>query len=210
MPPDQHKEHNTTTPHYAGADYSQPLGKQKFYYSSPISYHSSSQTVTQEPKKFVYASQSNSHVYSYSDNLKWLKAPENIISKADFGEQSLLLTNKRLYLRDKVKNSSFLLEELSEIALKFRRLMLPLVVGGIAGPLFLVAVLKGLLVWWIGLCVSFAGFLLLAWGWQGSHQLEIKKGQQHLAITLKSAPKYWQAIINLAEKQRALRVYKPS
>ncbi len=196
-----------TSSHVLGGSYTHSQTHQNFSYEGFSTVREANYlSIPLEENEKNYSQKSKGYIYSYTDALKWLRTPENELLRSEIGEQKLVLTNKRLYWTDEIKKYSFWLGELSAITIKFRRLMLPLVFGGIAGPLFMVAMLKGILVWWLGFSLSFFGFLLFAKGLQGRHQLEIQKGAEKLSIGLDSAPRYWEKIIDMAERQRALHL----
>lgn len=83
------------------------------------------------------------------------------------------LTNKTLIYKRERKQKRFILSQISKIELHYKRLMFPLLLGGIGGAFSMVASLKGSLNLWIGMGLGAVGLLLFYYGIKGRYQLEI-------------------------------------
>ncbi len=83
------------------------------------------------------------------------------------------LTNKTLFYRREGKQKRFILSQIAKIELRYKRLMFPLLLGGIGGAFSMVASLKGALNLWIGMGLGAVGLLLFYYGIKGRYQLEI-------------------------------------
>ncbi|WP_338812942.1 hypothetical protein V9L05_16515 [Bernardetia sp. Wsw4-3y2] len=83
------------------------------------------------------------------------------------------LTNKTLIYKREGKQKRFILSQVEKIELRYKRLMFPLLLGGIGGAFSIVASLKGSLNLWIGMGLGAVGLLLFYYGVKGRYQLEI-------------------------------------
>lgn len=83
------------------------------------------------------------------------------------------LTDKTLIYRREGKEKRFILSQITKIELHYKRLMFPLLLGGIGGAFSIVASLKGSLNLWIGMGLGAVGLLLFYYGIKGRYQLEI-------------------------------------
>ena len=83
------------------------------------------------------------------------------------------LTNKSLIYKREGKQKRFILSQLDKLELRYKRLMFPLLLGGIGGAFSVVASLKGSLNLWIGMGLGAVGLLLFYYGIKGRYQLEI-------------------------------------
>jgi hypothetical protein len=83
------------------------------------------------------------------------------------------LTDKTLVYRREQKQKRFILSQIAKIELRYKRLMFPLLLGGIGGAFSVVASLKGSLNLWIGMGLGAVGLLLFYYGIKGRYQLEI-------------------------------------
>ncbi len=84
-----------------------------------------------------------------------------------------ILTDKTLIYKRERKQKRFVLSQISKIELRYKRLMFPLLLGGIGGAFSIVASLKGALNLWIGMGLGAVGLLLFYYGIKGRHQLEL-------------------------------------
>ncbi|MCS6969072.1 MAG: hypothetical protein RMJ44_10285 [Cytophagales bacterium] len=112
--------------------------------------------------------------YDYTYYYSWLKQHEEILCdyQSDDGYY-LLLTSKHLQICSRTLKRSFPLQKVNSINLQFKRLMLPLIIGGIIGPFSALATYQGLLTYWIGVGLTLSGFLLVYYGWLGSWQINV-------------------------------------
>ena len=83
------------------------------------------------------------------------------------------LSNEYLYITRKGKSYSFELDQVSSLVFKQKRLLFPLIVGGIVGSLFLIAGFNFLINIWVAMIVGLAGMLVFYYGWVGSKTLTI-------------------------------------
>lgn len=112
---------------------------------------------------------------SYSHYYDWLKQHETtLVSSTLTNTHSLELTNKHLIVKQPNKKLHYPLHTVSKINLAFKRLLLPIIGGGISTPLFTVALWNHLLHFWFGIGIIMAGLSLLYYGWLGTHQLSIQ------------------------------------
>ncbi len=84
-----------------------------------------------------------------------------------------ILTDKTLVYKQGGKQKRFILSQIAKIELHYKRLMFPLLLGGIGGTFSIVASLKGSLNLWIGMGLGAVGLLLFYYGVKGRYQLEI-------------------------------------
>jgi len=83
------------------------------------------------------------------------------------------LTDKTLIYKREGKQKRFILSQIAKIDLQYKRLMFPLLLGGIGGAFSIVASMKGSLNLWIGMGLGAVGLLLFYYGIKGRYQLEI-------------------------------------
>ncbi len=83
------------------------------------------------------------------------------------------LTDKTLIYKRERKQKRFILSQVAKIELHYKRLMFPLLLGGIGGSFSVVASMKGSLNLWIGMGLGAVGLLLFYYGLKGRYQLEI-------------------------------------
>jgi hypothetical protein len=95
------------------------------------------------------------------------------IVKSDDEQNKCTLTNERLYIVRKGKHYSFELDEITQVGFKQKKLLFPLILGGVIGSLFLIAGFNFLINIWIALIIGLAGMLLFYYGWVGSQTLVI-------------------------------------
>jgi len=95
------------------------------------------------------------------------------IAQADDEQNKCTLTSERLYVVRKGKHYSFELDEITQVGFKQKKLLFPLILGGVVGSLFLIAGFNFLINIWLALIVGLAGMLLFYYGWVGSQTLVI-------------------------------------
>ncbi|WP_291727758.1 hypothetical protein [Bernardetia sp.] len=104
----------------------------------------------------------------------WIAFPEQ---EQDSVQTDLIsrwtLTDKTLIYKREGKQKRFILSQISKLELRYKRLMFPLLLGGIGGAFSIVASLKGALNLWIGMGLGAVGLLLFYYGIKGRYQLEI-------------------------------------
>jgi hypothetical protein len=104
----------------------------------------------------------------------WIAFPEQeqSIIKTDLISRWILTDKTLIYKRER-KQKRFILSQVAKIELHYKRLMFPLLLGGIGGAFSMVASLKGSLNLWIGMGLGAVGLLLFYYGIKGRYQLEI-------------------------------------
>jgi hypothetical protein len=118
---------------------------------------------------------------SYSHYYDWLQQQETtIISSTLTTTHSLQLTNKHLIVQQPYKKLHYPLHNVNKINLVFKRMLLPLISGGISAPLFAVALWNHLLHFWFGIGIIMAGVSLLYYGWLGTHQVSIDTNENQI------------------------------
>jgi hypothetical protein len=138
-------------------------------------YHYSQTATTFFAKDMCKISPINFTHISYSHYYDWLLQEENtILRSALTNTHSLELTNKHLLVAQPDKKIAYPLHNISKVSFAFKRLLLPLIGGGISTPLFAVALWNHLLNFWFGIGIVMAGMSLLYYGWLGIHQLSIQ------------------------------------
>lgn len=95
------------------------------------------------------------------------------IAKANDDQNKCALTQDHLYVTRKGKHHAFELDQITKITFKQKKLLFPLVLGGVVGSLFLIAGFNFLVNIWIALIIGLAGMLLFYYGWVGSQTLAI-------------------------------------
>lgn len=81
-------------------------------------------------------------------------------------------------MQDPHKKLAFPLQKVQKVSIAFKRLLFPLISGGISTPLFGVALWNQLISFWFGIGVVFIGLSLLYYGWLGTHQVSIDLSQE--------------------------------
>jgi hypothetical protein len=110
----------------------------------------------------------------YSYYYSWLKQKENVEANCRLSAQNyLLLTNKRLLVFYEQKRRNISLKQINSIELHFKRLMLPLLLGGIVAPLSAAGLFNGSLGPLMGISLIISGILLCYYGWMGTWQLRL-------------------------------------
>jgi hypothetical protein len=113
-------------------------------------------------------------VHDYTFYFNWLQQTEDVLAECQLsGKEAMQLTNKHLHIDLGHRQKALPLNQLQNLELVFKRLMFPLLVGGIVAPISLVALLNGLLAPLIGIGLSSVGLSLLYYGWVGTYQIRI-------------------------------------
>jgi len=99
---------------------------------------------------------------------------ENVLASCTLNKQGKLeLRDKRLILHRKDEVQTSPLNQIKKLDTKFRYFILPIIVGGIMAPFFLIATFSNYLAGMPGIIGITIGTLLLYYGFTGSHQLSI-------------------------------------
>jgi hypothetical protein len=122
------------------------------------------------------------YTYDYTFYFDWLHQAENVLAECRLSEkETLQLTNKHLCVGSAQRPRTFPLHQLRRLELSFKRLMFPLVLGGIVAPISLVALFNGLTSPLFGVSLAFVGLLLLYYGWLGAYQVRLHFHTQTVA-----------------------------
>lgn len=113
-------------------------------------------------------------------------------------QNKLLLSSEHLQLRYQGRLRAFSLEHLRRLSFNHRKLMLPLVLGGIAASLSLVAIFKTQYNPWLMLSLMLAGCLAAYRGYQGSWVLTVEEDKTHTDYYLSSVTPNLQAFVTYA------------
>jgi hypothetical protein len=128
-------------------------------------------------------------VCHYSYYYPWLRQTESVLATCPLGEQDRLeLTTKHLRVLAGGHWRELPLHRLKNLEIYFRRLMLPVLTGGIVAPLALVATLNGLFDPIGGTVTAFFGLALLYYGIVGSHQVKVNLRQATSVTYFADAP----------------------
>jgi hypothetical protein len=116
-------------------------------------------------------------VHSFSYHYTWVRLPETTMMQCLIeGKQTkMVLTDRRLLVSDEGEQHVFSLERILHIQVIFRRLMGPLLIGGIVGPLAFVGTYRNMLAFWPGIALCCVCMLLGYYGYQGSYQVSIQR-----------------------------------
>lgn len=128
-------------------------------------------------KEYIKSSsdKENTYYYSYSYLYNWIKIEENDDLLHQFDNYFFLkLTTLFFEICLPNKHRKFERKTIKAITLKKKKLILPLLVGGIIGPLSLVAANIGNISLFTGLSLFLGSSLLFYFGFIGNYQLQIK------------------------------------
>lgn len=113
-------------------------------------------------------------------------------------QHKIWLSREHLHLLYHGRYQVFELQGIHSIAFNRRKLMLPLVAGGIAATLSLVAIFKTYANPWLMLSLLVAGILAAYLGYQGSWVLTIQENKNHQDFFLKTITPNLRAFVNYA------------
>lgn len=113
-------------------------------------------------------------------------------------QNKLLLSPEHLQVRYRGSLRAFLLDHLRRLSFNHRKLMLPLVLGGIAASLSLVAIFKTQYNPWLMLSIMLAGCLAAYRGYQGNWVLTIEEDKNYTDYYLPSVSANLRAFVAYA------------
>ena len=120
------------------------------------------------------------YVYHYTYYYTWLNQHQSLVASCMLNpNRKLLLTNKNLevitrsVINKQTYRLSIPLRQIESLEVRHKKLILPLIVGGIVAPFSTVATLLRLVGFWSGMGVVIAGLLLVYYGWVGTQQFSI-------------------------------------
>jgi hypothetical protein len=115
------------------------------------------------------------YFYSYSAYYAWLKQEESPLASCQLSRNSSVsVSPKTISIKQPYLNRRFQLRKVEGIRGGFKRLMLPLILGGIIFPLSLIATYLGILNFWMGNAIFLTSAALFYQGWQGSYQMTVQ------------------------------------
>lgn len=120
------------------------------------------------------------------------------LHKAGNERHKIWLSRQHLQLLYHGRHRVFELGQVSHLAFNQRKLMLPLVGGGIAATLSLVAIFKTYASPWLMLSLLVAGVLIAYLGYQGSWVLTVHEHKYHQDFFLKGITPNLRAFVNYA------------
>jgi len=89
------------------------------------------------------------------------------LGKSDDAQNKILLGDHELIIIQKGKSHQFELNLIKEINFNDRKLLLPLVAGGILAPLSFIGIIENSLDPWLLLIIFFVGLISFYYGWRG-------------------------------------------
>ncbi|MDN5200490.1 DUF952 domain-containing protein [Fulvivirgaceae bacterium BMA10] len=126
------------------------------------------------------------------------------IYKEGDDKNKCLLTDSDLKVIYKAASFNFSLKDIQEIQFKNKRLMLPLIFGGLIATFSLIAIFKNLFNPWLSLSVFISGSLICYYGYMGTNVLIIKEQSlesdfmlKHVSINILAFVKYAKKILLL-------------
>jgi hypothetical protein len=123
------------------------------------------------------------YYYSYSYQYTWVDKQENLLLESYIGSKLFLkLTDKQVRIVHKRKRKEIPLRYLQGISLEFKRLMLPLIIGGIIWPLSIVGLFSHYLTIFTGMAFLMTGLLLFYYGYRGAWQLNFHLKGQNISL----------------------------
>jgi hypothetical protein len=152
--PKKWTRHSSSTPYFSAADSSQSLDFREY-------------------KRRVIRPHFN--YLNYSHYYDWLIQAEPLIAKLLLTySQTLLLTSKHLVVQQPHRKMLFTLKSIQSVSLHYRKLLFPLIIGGILAPLCAAALWNNLIHFWLGITFVILGLSLMYYGWLGTYQLDIQ------------------------------------
>lgn len=130
------------------------------------------------------------------------------IAKANDDHNKCALTQEHLYVTCKGKHHAFELDQITKISFKQKKLLFPLVLGGIVGSLFLIAGFNFLVNIWMALIIGLAGMLLFYYGWVGSQTLTIHTKIKEYDIFIDQVTTPLQAFVAMVNENFILGKHK--
>lgn len=104
----------------------------------------------------------------------WVRVPEKLLATCDCGtDVQLELSDQKLVIVRPRRRDEFLLRNIRQVQLSFRRLLFPMVVGGIFAPLGVVAYFYRYMATWPGLAMVIVSIMLFVYGLRGTCQVSV-------------------------------------
>lgn len=132
--------------------------------------------------------------------------PENTVAYCPIKAQKdydnvCVLTSEALIITKRGSFKTYLLSNVNEIAIKHKKMLFPIVVGGIIGTLFFVALFNFVFSFWLSLSISGLGFALFYYGIQGSATISIKTRMKEYDHFIGSANQPLQLFVQFLSKE---------
>ena len=102
-----------------------------------------------------------------------------------------------MYITRKGKQYAFELDQVTKVAFKQKKLLFPLILGGVIGSLFLIAGFNFLINIWLALIVGLAGLLLFYYGWTGSLTIAVHTKVKEYDIFINEATTPLKAFVTM-------------
>ncbi len=116
-------------------------------------------------------SEAPQYYYSYTWQYDWIHLKENIVAECQLDSgHTFKMTNRKLYLYNGKRRKRWHMRQIQQFDLQFKRLMFPLILGGVTAPLALVALISGFIGMWTGIAILIVGLLLMMYGYRGGYQ----------------------------------------
>lgn len=124
------------------------------------------------------------YVVSATHAYEWLEGYEEKTEDCEEGSVKMSLSERMLHVSRRGEKKAFPLHRLRHIDVKSKRLMFPVLTGGILSPLLLYATLEGQIYAWTGIILSFLALLYFYYGWLGHYEIRImsEDGDYRLAV----------------------------
>jgi len=112
--------------------------------------------------------------FNYSYWFPWLKQEEDTIAswKSD-GSLQMVLKENTLYAKNKGREHHIPITRIAHIDMQFKRLVLPIITGGIVAPLAMISLFSGVLDQWVAAGLLLTGGMLAYYGYTGAYQVQI-------------------------------------
>ncbi len=137
--------------------------------------------------------------------------------KEDDQQNRCLLGENSLNVIYRSRNYFFDLSNIKNISFETRKLMFPLILGGVSSAFIIISILKNLFNPWISLTMLVASLAISYFGWSGTNVLTIKeKGHQndfmlkHVSINMKAFIRYVNKTLSIRKgllKKSAMLIY---
>lgn len=118
--------------------------------------------------------------YNYTYHYPWVKKPEVLLRRCRFDDGGYMeLTDSRLIIFEDWKRKQLPLSQVKKADISFKRLIAPIIIGGIISPLGFVAAFGNTFSFWFSMAFFLIGILLFYYGMQGSYQVSVELEGHH-------------------------------
>ncbi len=164
---------------------------------------------TAVPDAFEFTRYKVNHSYWYS----WLQQDEDQLAEIRLSRsQHFILREHTLYLKYKGREHGIPLNKIAQVELSFKRLILPIITGGIVGPLSVISIYSGVMDPWISAGLLLVGGMLAYYGFTGAFQFQITfvNGLHFSVFVDEDSPAIKQFVNQVAERLYQIRQPKPA